>query len=298
MSWRGLQESRWCGQRFESWRTPAQFPWITFGVQNCRHKMPVGWEIRDEIHVFPGELQPRGSSTAQPLPREGCTRGESSFVGIYCHGMAHPVTATQRMPHFENRNDGNTHNTSGQPRCTAPPRWTRRWSSRWGLCPAGRRGFPAPGVELQGWARSSLCSSFLHRKPWLCNLLSRWDTGRGGEGEEGELELSGHKSISAGWGSTTLKPLRWGFTPNHRGEKRKKEMSGIILILGTLLHTSPFSCPFLSTVFLKGFSSQSTKNFHILQPRTGWKTTLELSDLNSSFDVSFFLKVGFYFYSP
>lgn len=71
----------------------------------------------------------------------------------------------------------------------------------------------------------------------------------GGEGEEGELESSGHKFISAGSEAAQSSNLRWGFTPNQRGEKGKKEMSGIILILGTLLQTSPFSCPFLSTVF-------------------------------------------------
>lgn len=275
MSWRGLQESRWCGQRFESWRTPAQFPWITFGVQNCRHKMPVGWEVRDEIHVFPGELQPRGSSTAQPLPREGCTRGESSFVGIYCHGMAHPVTATQRMPHFENWNDGNTHNTSGQPRCTAPPRWTRRWSSRWGLCPAGRRGFPAPGVELQGWARSSLCSSFLHRKPWLCNLLSRWDTGRGGEGEEGELELSGHKSISAGSEAAQPSNPSGGDLPQTTEVKRgKKKCQGLFWFWELCSTPVPSPVPSFPQFFWRVSLLKAQKTFTSFSPELAGKQHL------------------------
>lgn len=150
----------------------------------------------------------------------------------------------------------NTHNTSGQPRCTAPPRWTRHWSNRWGLCPAGRRGFPTPGAELPGWAHSSSCSSFLHRKPWLCNLLSRWDTGSGGERAKGDVRGSwDDQDTNPSLLAPSSKPSGGDlFKTNEVKRGNKKEMSVIALVLGTLLQIIPFS-PGGSTAFLKGFSS-------------------------------------------
>lgn len=155
--------------------------------------------------------------------------GKSSFVGIYWDREALPVTDTQGMPHFEHLRaeiNPNTHNISGQPQCKAPPRWTRRWNNKWGLCPAGKRGFPAPGAELPGSAHSSLCSSFLHRKPWLCSLLLRWDTGRGGKRAKGNVRNWNCQDINPALLGTILNTLRWGVIQNQQGEKGKKKRNG------------------------------------------------------------------------
>lgn len=152
--------------------------------------------------------------------------GKSSFVGIYWDREALPVTDTQGMPHFEHLRaeiNPNTHNISGQPQCKAPPRWTRRWSNKWGLCPAGKRGFPAPGAELPGSAHSSLCSSFLHRKPWLCSLLLRWDTGRGERRAKGNVRNWNCQDINPALLGTILNTLRWGVIQKQQGEKGKKK---------------------------------------------------------------------------
>lgn len=265
----------WAKKTFESCREiPAQFTcshphssWITFGApqgtgkgrrepQNCKYKHTLGYEIQQRLNsLFPVELQAfcwAPAQREQHRTREGCTRGKSSFVGIYWDRVALPLPGTQRMPPFGcwTETNPNTHNTSGQPQCTAPPRWTRRWSNEWGLCPAGRKGFPAPGVELPGWVHFSWCPSFLHRKPWLCNLLLRWDTGRGGKRAKGNVRGSWNRYhntnpslLARGARHHSPQNPQVGklILHNQREEKGKKEMSVIFLVLGTLLQIIPFS---------------------------------------------------------
>lgn len=127
MSWRGLQESRRCGQSKHFLRaagkflpsspvlTPQQLDnvWCSMGKepQKCKYKSPVGCEIKQWLNPLFlwyyrsfAEPQPGGKSTAQPLTREGCTRGQSSLVGIYWDRKVLPLSDTQRMPPFESCN--------------------------------------------------------------------------------------------------------------------------------------------------------------------------------------------------
>lgn len=226
--YRNIKENIWELQE-NSCPVPLFTPhssWRTFGVlwgKNLRSvniKSPWGCEIKQRLNpLFPVELQGfcwEGTAEHSPWHVRDSHEVKAALWGFI--GVGWP-TGDASIWVLRGEINPNTHNTSGQPQCTAPLRWTRRWSNKWGLCPAGRRGFPALGVEPPGWAHFSSCSSFLHRKPWLCNLLLRWDTGSGGKRAKGNMRGSWNyqdtnPSLLAGRAPQPSKTLRWGFIQN------------------------------------------------------------------------------------